>query len=304
MKKTLQGMPGPLAHACCALLCLLLTAALLAMGLAFPLTGLLCSRGLNLAMAQDSALISAQYARIGAQVDELAQRYPFEPKTVMDRVTPALLTDYAAALVDWRLGLLQPEADFDPPAFPLEGLVDAIKADETFRAATPEAQRTTVARDQIAAQVEKIVAQAAAPVRLSLLSLVLAQALPRLAPWTHYVPYLPWALALCAGLLMGLMALCAHKRVIRGVLYMGAGCAAAGLCLAALGAWAALARLPQALAAYSQLLGLQLALLLRRLAWPYGGLALGLMILGLGLIGVHQRRMARLRQAAAFTEAA
>lgn len=74
--------------------------------------------------------------------------------------------------------------------------MDAVKADETFRAGVPESSWTATARDKIVQGVQDIVVQAVTPLRLSLLSLGLGKALSMADVPTlrGYLPYLPWAL--------------------------------------------------------------------------------------------------------------
>ena len=108
MKTRIPGMPGPLAHCLCVVLCLGLTVLLTLMGVAFPTVRLLTDQGLHLSIAQADAVIDAQYARIGEAVDALAQKYPFEPKTVMDFVTRDRLEDFNAQVVHWWMACCRP----------------------------------------------------------------------------------------------------------------------------------------------------------------------------------------------------
>lgn len=59
---------------------------------------LLTDRDFDLSVAQDTAVVDAQYARIGEKIDALAAQYGFEPKTVMDLVTRERLLDYHAQM--------------------------------------------------------------------------------------------------------------------------------------------------------------------------------------------------------------
>lgn len=297
MKTRIPGMPGPLAHCLCVVLCLGLTVLLTLMGVAFPTVRLLTDQGLHLSIAQADAVIDAQYTRIGEAVDALAQKYPFEPKTVMDFVTRDRLEDFNAQVVHWWMGLLQADPVLTAPSYDVEGLLDAVKADETFRAGVPESSWTATARDKIVQGVQDIVVQAVTPLRLSLLSLGLGKALSMADVPTlrGYLPYLPWALLAACVLLAGLLLLCTHRRMIKGVLYIGSACGAAGICLGVIMGAVAYLDLPGRLAAASALLSMQLRLLLQSLALPMGLTALGLLVLGLMLIGIHQHRMNRLR---------
>lgn len=297
MRNRIPGMPGPAAHVLCVIVCLALTALLTLTGIAFPAVRLVTDRALHLSVAQQDAIIDAQYARIGEKVDALAEKYPFEPKTVMDFVTRQSLMDYNAQVVDWWMSLLGEDPSFTAPSYAVEGLLEAVKADETFRAGVPETSWTATARDKIVKGVEDIVTQTVTPLRLSLISLALPQVLAKVdAPaLMGYAPYLPWALALVCLALSGLMALFTHKRMIKGVLYMGSACGAAGVCLGALLGLLAWLDLPGRLAGSSALLGMQLQALLQALALPFGLTALGLLALGLALIGAHQYRMRRIQ---------
>ena len=107
MSRNTTAQPGPVAHGICVVLCLLLTLCLLAAGLALPAVRLLTDRDFDLSVAQDTAVVDAQYARIGEKIDALAAQYGFEPKTVMDLVTRERLLDYHAQMVDWLLSLPQ-----------------------------------------------------------------------------------------------------------------------------------------------------------------------------------------------------
>ncbi len=297
MKTRIPGMPGPVAHLLCIITCLVMTALLTLMGIAFPAARLLTDRSLHLSVAQQDAVLDAQYARIGDKVDALAAQIPFEPKTAMDHVTRQDLATYNAQVVDWWMGLFRENPELTAPAYTAEGLLEDVKADETFRAGVPETSWTATARDKVIKGVEDIVTQAVTPLRLSLVSLGISQALARVdAPaLTGYLPYLPWALLAASLLLAGLMALFTHKRMIRGVLYIGTACAASGLCLGALLGTFAWLDLPARMTDFSALLALQLQLLLSKLAIPFGLTALALFVLGLVLIGCHQRRMRRIR---------
>ena len=292
MSRNTTAQPGPVAHGICVVLCLLLTLCLLVTGLALPAVRLLTDRDFDLSVAQDTAVVDAQYARIGEKIDALAAQYGFEPKTVMDLVTRERLLDYHAQMVDWLLNLTQPDAVYTAPSFEVEGLVDAIKEDETFQEST-SASRTSVARDKVAVKVCSIVEEAAVPLRLSLISLALGKVLPQLevSRYAAYLPYVRWALAAVLLILMGLMALVMHKRTAKSLLYIGSGCAAGGLLLLIVGVLIAYVNLSTGAAAYSALLGMQLRTLLNALGRPYFAKAVILLAAGLVLIGVHQHRM-------------
>ena len=293
MSGNTTAQPGPVAHGICVVLCLLLTLCLLVTGLALPAVRLLTDRDFDLSVAQDTAVVDAQYARIGEKIDALAAQYGFEPKTVMDLVTRERLLDYHTQMVDWLLSLTKADAVYTAPSFEVEGLVDAIKEDETFQESTPSASRTSVARDKVAVKVCSIVKEAAAPLRLSLISLALGKVLPQLevSRYAAYLPYVRWALAAVLLILMGLMALVMHKRTANSLLYIGSGCAAGGLLLLAVGVLIAYVNLSTGAAAYSALLGMQLRTLLNALGRPYFAKAVMLLAAGLVLIGVHQHRM-------------
>lgn len=297
MKTRIPGMPGPLAHSLCVVLCLVLTVLLTLTCLSFSAVRLLTDQALHLSVAQQDAVLDAQYARIGEKVDALAQKYPFEPKTVMDFITRDRLMAYNAQVVSWWMGLLHADPVWTAPTYEVDGMLDAVKADETFRAGTPESNWTATARDKIVSKVQEIVTQAVTPLRMSLVSLGLSKALSAadVPTLSSYLPYLPWALLAASVLLMGLMALCTHKRMIKGVLYMGSACGAAGICLGVFMGAMAYLDLPGRLASASALLSMQLRLLLQRLALPMGLWAVGLLVLGLILIGIHQYQMNRLR---------
>ena len=300
MTNKLRGMPGPAAHVFCILWTLLLTAVLLVTALAFPAVRLMTDRDWNVKLAKDSAVVDAQYAAIGETVDALAEKYSFEPNTVMDLVTRESIEAYAEKLVDWRLALLTADADYTVPAYQVEGLTDAIKADETFQAATDKNRRTSVARDTITVKVQRTVEETVAPLRLSLIALALGKALPvlNLSRFTPYLPYAPYMLLGVSLLLAGLIALTAHKRLVKAALYIGSACTASGLLLAAVGVLLALANVPQLVGAYSAMAGMQVETLLRALAWGYVVQCGVLLIVGLLLIGVHQRGMQPLYRAA------
>lgn len=304
MTNKLHSMPGPVAHILCVLTSLALTLLLIFTGVMFPLTAVLTQRELNLRVAQSPAVLDAQYARIGEKVDALAAKYPFEPKTAMDLISRQQVAAYSAQVIDWRLGLLKPDADPAFPRFTQAGLLEAIQADETFRAQTPADQRVSVSRDRITAGVEKIVTETVAPLRMSLLSLALSRLLPRLeaSGILPLLPWIPWLLSALCLALAGLLALLTHKRMVKGVLYMGSACMAAGLCL---GAWMGVLAgldLPARLSAYSAMAALQVHALLNTLALPCLLGVLALLLLGAALVGIHQHRMARLRLT--LTEAA
>ena len=293
MSRNTTAQPGPVAHGICVVLCLLLTLCLLAAGLALPAVRLLTDRDFDLSVAQDTAVVDAQYARIGEKIDALAAQYGFEPKTVMDLVTRERLLDYHAQMVDWLLSLPQADAVYTAPSFEVEGFVDAIKEDETFQESTPSASRTSVARDKVAVKVCSIVEEAAVPLRLSLISLALGKVLPQLgvSRYAAYLPYVRWVLAAVPLLLMGLMVLVMRKRTAKSLLYIGSGCAAGGLLLLIVGVLIAYANLSAGATAYSALLGMQLRTLLNALGRPYFAKAVILLAAGLVLIGVHQHRM-------------
>ena len=149
------------------------------------------------------------------------------------------------------MGLLQADPVLTAPSYDVEGLLDAVKADETFRAGVPESSWTATARDKIVQGVQDIVVQAVTPLRLSLLSLGLGKALSMADVPTlrGYLPYLPWALLAACVLLAGLLLLCTHKRMIKGVLYIGSACGAAGICLGVIMGAVAYLGLPGRLAA-------------------------------------------------------
>ena len=301
MKSRIPGMPGPAAHILCVIACLALTVLLTLTGIAFPAVRLLTDQALHLSVAQQDAVVDAQYARIGEEVDALSQQYPFEPKTAMDFITRDSLLDFNAQVVRWWMGFLQADPALDAPRYEISGLMDAVKADETFRAGVPQTSWTATARDKVVKNVEDIVTQTVAPLRLSLISLGVLGLLSKVdvPALASNLPYVPWALLAVCLLLMGLMVLFTHKRMVKGLLYIGAACGASGLCLGALLGVTAWLNLPGYLAASWPLLAMQLRLLLQNLALSTGLTALALLVLGLALIGVHQHQMNRLRQSVA-----
>ena len=144
---------------------------------------------------------------------------------------------------------------------------------------------------------QDIVCPAVTPLRLSLLSLGLGKALSMADVPTlrGYLPYLPWALLAACVLLAGLLLLCTHKRMIKGVLYIGSACGAAGICLgvimARLRIWACRAPWPPPL----RCCPCSCACCFKAWRCPWALRHWGCWCWGLMLIGIHQHRMNRLR---------
>lgn len=292
-------LPGKLAH----LLALILTFALTLTLTAGCLTGLvhhvLTDSSLHEAVALDDRVTDAQMARIQSRVEEIAQAHPFQVETVMNIVTREAVEQFNREAIAWWMGLLQADPVMEAPAFDAGDVEAAVREDEVFLENTPSTHYRTVARDDIAYEVGVAVNKAVLPVRADVLSILMPKALEKidLPTYMGYLGMAPWACLLASAVLALLLALVMIKRVSKAGLYIGAGLMASVLCVVGLGLMTYLIGVPGMIAEISMLLAMQVSLLTKQIALQAGLYAVAALILGGGLIALHQADMNRLSKA-------
>lgn len=180
---------------------LLLCAALLSLTL-WATTETFMNRALG-----GNASVMRQQAAIDLQAAQLREAY------AVSEATLAPWSDGAAqahqrALARWWSGLWRGGDAVWPGYLDAAGereLVAALMADEGFRVAHPADQLRTIARDEVAYQLDEAVCRAVLPIRRSVAELALALAPVEAA--VLLVRLMPWGIGVLLALAAGLMAL-------------------------------------------------------------------------------------------------
>ena len=293
MKKLL---PGKLAHTLAILLTLLMTLTVFAAPLAWQAVRLLTDEKLHESVALDSDVTDAQMVRITNMVEDLAQEQSFDPATVLALVTPDAVRAYNVEVIQWWMGLMQPDPELSAPEWDAAALQEAVRADSLFQEAVSPTLRRATARDKVAYPIAEAIQSTVLPIRNQLLTLAMPKVLekvdaPRLLSLAGKLPLaLAGASAVLALLVLALM----HRRLCKGGMYIGSALSAAGLLTLAAMGLVMLLNPCDMIARASSLLAMQAGLLLKKLALPLLILAVAELVAGLALIGVHQRRMTRL----------
>ena len=301
MIKRIPGMPGAFAHFLCILLAMVTALCMLLTAVTGLTHFLISSTGLHERVALSPPVHDAQRQRIDEAVSTLAAQYSFDPACVNPLLSDEAIAQYNRDVIAWWTGLFGSTPTVQAPTFSSAELMDAVLADEAFRAATPSGRRKAIARDDIAATLAEQVEQSVLPLRTSLISLALTQLFQRvqLARYTAFLPLLPWLFALLSAFGAALMVLCMHCRPMRALPYIGRALSAAGLCLLLALAVLHAANLPAFVGQVSAMAALQLSTLftcLRPVVW---GIAALITLAGLLPIGIHQHAMLHLRRSLA-----
>ncbi|MGN0745083.1 MAG: hypothetical protein ACI4ML_00260 [Aristaeellaceae bacterium] len=293
MKKLL---PGKLAHTLAILLTLLMTLTLFAAPLAWQGVRLLTDEKLHESVALDSDVTDAQMVRITNMVEDLAQEHSFDPATVLALVTPEAVRAYNVEVIQWWMGLMQPDPELSAPEWDALAIQEAVRADPLFQEAVTPTLRRATARDKVAYPIAETIQSTVLPIRDKLVTLAMPKALekvdlPGLLALADKLPLaLTGASAVLALLVLGLM----HRRLCKGGMYIGSALSAAGLLTLAAMGLVMLLNPCGMIAQASSMLAMQAGLLLKKLALPLLILSVAELVAGLALIGVHQRRMTRL----------
>lgn len=229
--------------------------------------------------------LESQQARIDEAAASLTQTWHISGDVLVSCAQGAAARQAEAAADWWHALWHDGEAAFDMPPF-LDAaqereLVNAIMADEGFRAATDEAQRRAVARDEIAYALDEAVCGAVTPLRGSLVALAVSLLSEKMAlPALREIVMVASALALAAGAV--LLAL-AHRAA-------GSGLAVTGLMMALLALLVWLMDLPGMLAQLSPIAAAQGQRALLLLALPWFAVAALLLAAGVVIICVKCKR--------------
>ncbi len=298
-------LPGRVAHGAAWVLTLLLTLCLTMTCLGWQAARVLTDASLHEGVALDSRVQSAQMARIEEKVAQLAADYAFQPETIMSLIDEESLADYNRQVTRWWMGLFQPEPELEAPSWDTSAMEQAVREDALFQESTAANMRRTIARDKVAYQAGQAIRRAVLPVRADILAALMPTVtervnLPALAHGVRLLPALCGAVAcLAALLLLAVM----HARLSKAALYLGAGLGAAGLCTLGLCLMAGLPGISGLVGQVSSLLALQLKLLGGALLRQAGIFAAAALLLGMGLIALHQRDMRRLCKREGSTQA-
>ena len=283
-------MPGKAAHILAWVLTILLMLTLTALCLTWQVNRVLTSTDLHESVALDSRVQQAQMERIETSVQELAQRYSFNPETVMNLVTEESIAQYNREVIAWWMGLLGEEPTIDAPTWSTREVEQAVREDELFLENTPSDMRRTTARDKVAYQVGQTVKKTVLPVRADILSILMPKVLEKLdlPVYVHYASLLPLLCGVAAALLALVILLLMLKRVSKAALYIGTALGASGLCALALCGAVALLGVSGMVGEISTLLAMQMNLLGAKVFLQVGIYAAAALGLGLALIGLHQ----------------
>ena len=292
-------MPGKLAHVLAFVLALLLTLTLTMTCLTWQVNRVLTDADMHRAVYLDSRVTDAQMARIQARVEEIAREHPFQVETVMDIVNEDAVKTFNSEANAWWMGLMQPDPVLEAPAFDASDVEAAVREDAVFLENTPSTHYRTVARDDIAYEVGVAVNKAVLPVRADVLSIVMPKVLEKidLPVYMGYLAMTPWACLGVSAVLALLLVLVMIRRLSKAGLYIGAAMMASALCVAGLGVMLYLIGVTGMISELSMLLALQVSLLTKQIALQAGGYVAAALILGGGLIALHQADMNRLGKA-------
>lgn len=302
---TNKALPGGLAHGLAILMTLLLTIVLAAGCLLWQFAGLISDRSLHESIALTPSVVDAQMERIQSIVEDLAERYSFQPETVMDIVTRESVEDYAREVIAWWMGLTGDEPSIVAPAYDASAVEAAVREDELFLESTPSAQRRTIARDCVAYTVSQEITKAVLPIRTVLLTLALPSVLEKI-DIPHYVQLAalaPKVCAIAAAVLLVLIALTMIRRISKAAMYIGAALAASTLVMLGVGAMVWSMGIGPMIKEVSSLLAMQLDLLGGHLVLQTGVSAIVFLGVGVALMALHQHDMHRLMQSKRGVEA-
>lgn len=289
-------LPGKGANALGWIFTLLLTLCLTLLCLSWQVNTLLTDNGIHEAVALNSRVLDAQRTRVSEKVEQLAQEYSFQSETVMELVDEAALTQYNRQVIDWWMGLMQPDPVISAPVWDTSAVETAVREDTLFKENTAANMRRSIARDKVAYQVGLAVKRAVLPVRADILSAVLPKVMERvsLPALVRGVSILPALFGAAAGVCALVLVLLMRKRLTKAALYIGAGMGASALCALGLCGAVSLMNIQGMVGEISCLLSLQLELLGGQVLLRVGLFAAVLLLAGYGLIALHQRDMRRL----------
>lgn len=290
-----KHMPGKFAHTLAVIFSLLLTLMVFLTGLSWQGVRVLTDKELHRSVALDKAVADAQYARIVNDIENLAQAQSFAPETVLALVTSEAVQQYNLDVIDWWMGLMQPDPVIPAPAWDQDALQTAVREDALFQEAVRSTQRRAVARDKIAYPIAMSIQESVLPIRTQLLGIAMPKVLERVD-----VPQLialaskaPLALGAACVALIVLVVLCMCRCPIKAKLYVCSALAASGILTAAMLAGILLLNPCAMIAQGSTLLALQAGILGKKVGLVLGILAIAEVLVGYLLIALYQHRMAR-----------
>lgn len=291
-------LPGRLAHALAWAFTFVLTLCLTLSCLTWQFHRVLTDTELHESVALNEQVTQEQMARIESKVSELAQTYSFQSETVMDLVDSEALAQYNREVIGWWMGLVKENPTLAAPGFATGDIETAVRGDPLFQENTAANMRRTIARDKVAYQVGVAIKRAVLPVRVDFLSAVLPKVMERvnLPALACMVALAPLMCGVAAGVAALVLLLLMRKRLSKAGLYIGAGLAAAGLCSVSVLCLAGLLNIGGMVAEINHLLALQLDLLTGKMMQQVGLCAAVALVVGLGLIGLHQRDIHNLCQ--------
>ncbi len=289
-------LPGKLAHTLSVILTLLLTLTLMLTCLTWQLHRVATDGTLHEGIATDGRILAMQMERIERRVDELAQEHHFYRETAMQFITMENLADYNRQVVAWWMGMTGDEPEMEAPEWDVSEIEQAVREDALFQEHTVANMRRSTARDLIAYEIGVAARKAVLPVRADILAIIMPKVLEKVDVPTC-LNYLALAPKLCGGASIALallFLLVMLKRVSKAGLYIGAGMAAAALCIVGVGGVVHLLGIPGMIAEISTLLAAQVSLLTKQVALQAGLFAAVCLVVGLVLMGLHQADMRHL----------
>ena len=265
-----------------AFLCaLILTGCLLATLLSLGLIQVLTDAGLHTraALARDS--VDLQMERIQAEVQALAGEYGFAPGTLDALVTREKVEQYDREIVAWWTGAATAGSLEEEPAFPLDGLMDALRADSGF-AGEQEEVILQVNADAVGRKLQSGIGRSAVLFRDLLLQAGIRFAgdtvdLPMMTALMRKIPLIT---GLAALLMAGLVALCMSRRIQTAGQYIGGALAACGLLMIGFAGVLRMLNLRGMIAEASRALEMQFVHLSHTLTLEILGCAAVLLVLG------------------------
>ena len=289
-------LPGKFARFAAGVMAFILMLTLTLTCLTWQVNRVATDRALHESIAADGRITTMQLERIRQRVEELAGEYHFQAETAMQFITADTLAEHSRQAIAWWMGLMGEEPETEAPMWDTGDMEQAIREDTLFQENTPANMRRTTARDLIAYEIGLAVDKAVLPVRADILSLVMPKAL-EMVDVPVYMQYLAMVPMLCAGacaVLALLILLVTLRRVSKAARCIGIALVAAALCIVTVGVTAYLLDVTGMVGTISTLLAAQVSLLTKQVALQSALFAAGCLVIGLCLIGLHQKDMRRL----------
>ena len=230
-------------------------------------TLLLNDSALHERVACSAEITARQTEEIHEKIDSLAGVYSFDPAPLKELTDADAVKDYAKSVIRWWMDTIHGKNAGEMPAWDYHELMDTVRADAAFTASVESYEQRVVARDKIAGVIAKTATTRVSGIRGELLEPVIGKAREKI-DFGAYVDLLPWFTAFTLLAAFALLALTRLTALTRADGRRICGYAFGGTALALLGMLALLylAQIPTTVAECSELLSMQAAGLVNRIA--------------------------------------